>query len=71
LNYAESNAAESRKDLIHKRRICLKEAKESEVAIEILVKKNYLDRSVWQPVMKECGEIVAILIASTKSLSGG
>lgn len=70
LNYAESNAAESRKDLIHKRRVCLKEAKESEVSIQILMRKNYLETSQWRPIEKECGEIIAILISSTKGLSG-
>lgn len=71
LNYAESNAAESRKDLIHKRRVCLKEAKESEVAIEILKRKKYLSPSQWKPIAQECGEIVAILISSTKGLTRG
>lgn len=69
LNYAESNAAESKKDLLHKRKVCLKEAKESEVSIKILMYKNYIDESIWKPVAQECSEIVAILTANTKGLS--
>ena len=55
LNYDESSAAESTKDFLHKRRICLKEAKESEVTIKILMYKRYINNELWQPVEKECG----------------
>lgn len=67
LNYAESQAAESTKDFIHKRRVCLKEAKESEVAIQILSLKGYISNEHWNPVEKECGEIIAILTSSLKT----
>jgi len=36
LNYAEAQSAESRKDFIHKMKICLKELRESQVNMEIM-----------------------------------
>ena len=36
LNYGEAQAAESRRDFIHKMKVCLKELRESQVNLQIL-----------------------------------
>ena len=42
LNYGEAQVAESRTDFIHKMKICLKELKESNVALQIIIRKPLL-----------------------------
>jgi len=39
LNYGEAQVAESRNDFIHKMKICLKELKESYIALQIIKRK--------------------------------
>jgi four helix bundle protein len=43
LNYGEAQAAESKKDFIHKMRICLKELRESYVCLKIIDRKYRKD----------------------------
>ncbi|MCB0501700.1 MAG: four helix bundle protein [Bacteroidetes bacterium] len=60
-NYAESQAAESRKDFIHKNKIALKELKESRVNLQVLKYVNYGDSSKRLIILQECQELIAIL----------
>jgi len=46
LNYGEAQAAESRKDFIHKMKISLKELRETFVALRIILKKAYVRESL-------------------------
>ena len=65
LNYAEARSAESRKDFIHKLRICLKEYRESQVALRIIRGANLIIESdSIESVEKECSEIIAIIQSS-------
>jgi four helix bundle protein len=68
LNYGEAQTAETRKDFIHKLGIVLKELKETEVNLEILLEaKLYkLDNPVSES-LKECRELIAIFTATRKT----
>ncbi|MFY0674290.1 MAG: four helix bundle protein [Bacteroidia bacterium] len=67
LNYGEAQAAESRKDFIHKMNICLKELRETKICLQIIAKthlsnnNDFLDKNT-----KEASELIAIF---TKSIS--
>ncbi len=68
LNYGEAQGAESKKDFIHKMSICLKELRESQVNMQILERSNLVeDKRVFQPIIKENNELVAIFTASIKT----
>lgn len=46
LNYGEAQAAESRKDFIHKLKVCLKELRESQISLKIISKKKYVESEI-------------------------
>jgi four helix bundle protein len=63
LNYGEAQAAESKKDFVHKLRIILKELRETSICLRILYRKSlFSDLSILQ----ESNELIAIF---TKSIS--
>ena len=67
LNYGEAQVAESRRDFIHKLKICLKELKETEVSIEVISRKKYSGLSNLEKVKKEVNELISILIKSIQT----
>ncbi len=68
LNYGEAQGAESKKDFIHKMRICLKELRESQVNLQILEKSNLVENKlIFKTIIEECNELVAIFTASIKT----
>lgn len=67
-NCHESRSAQSHKDFINKLEIALKEARETEYWIKILIKSELVAEAKFNPLLDECQEIVRILIASTKTL---
>lgn len=68
LNYGEAQSAESKKDFIHKMKICLKELRESQVNLQILEKSNLIDnKNSFKKLIEECNELVAIFTASIKT----
>ncbi len=67
LNYGEVLANESPRDFIHKMSVCLKELRESQISMTILLHKLYLPEPEIQPALKECGELVAIFLASIRT----
>ena len=68
LNYGEAQGAESKRDFIHKMKICLKELRESQVNLQILEKSNLvIDKETFQSIIKECNELVAIFTSSIKT----
>jgi len=68
LNYGEAQSAESKRDFIHKMKICLKELRESQVNLQILEKANLIDdKNSFQKLIKECNELVAIFTTSIKT----
>ena len=66
-NYGEAQGAESRNDFIHKMKIALKELRESLIWLKIASRRGMLPESSIAPVMRECQELVAIFVASTKT----
>lgn len=64
LNYGEAQGAESRKDFIHKMKICLKELRETVVCLKIIVKAELLGAESLQPLIVEANELVSIFVTS-------
>ncbi|MEO8066148.1 MAG: four helix bundle protein [Flavobacteriales bacterium] len=65
LNYGEAQAAESKKDFIHKIRIVLKELRESHICIRIIERKAmHKDAALVTRLKTECQELVRIFIKS-------
>lgn len=67
LIYAEAQAAESRKDFIHKMKLCQKELRETSVNLRIMNKTMIAESTAIEPIYKECGELNAILYSSIQT----
>ena len=69
-NYGEAQAAESRADFVHKMKICLKELKESAIALQIIHRKKFTGNSkVRLDAIVECDELVLIFSKSISTAS--
>ncbi|MBN3924177.1 four helix bundle protein [Nostoc sp. NMS4] len=67
-NVHESRSAQSDKDFLHKMEIALKEARETEYWLEILIESEVVEKSKFESLLKEADEIVKILVASTRKI---
>ncbi|MEO8588490.1 MAG: four helix bundle protein [Flavobacteriales bacterium] len=68
LNYGEAQSGESRRDFIHKVKICLKELRESRVCLKIIDRAGLLmDKELLAKSMAECNELTAIFVKSVKT----
>lgn len=67
-NVRESRSAQSDKDFLHKMEIALKEARETEYWLEILIESEIVEKSKFYPLLQEADEIVKILVASTRTI---
>ena len=67
-NYAEAQAAESRRDFVHKLQICLKELRETAVWLSYLseLAEDGVDRSA---IGQECDELTRIFVAVSGRLA--
>ncbi len=63
-NYAEACAAESRNDFIHKLSICLKELRESEIWLELLIRANLVKDVQVKSILSEARELSNIIAKS-------
>jgi len=64
-NYGEAQSAESRADFIHKLKIALKELRETEIWLKIIIKAGLIQRSEkFNSVLKETDELISILFKS-------
>jgi len=66
-NYGEAQAAESKKDFIHKMGIVLKELRESGICLKIILRKpltNPSEKII--PDLNECNELIAIFSKSVR-----
>jgi four helix bundle protein len=64
-NYGEALVAESRNDFIHKMKICLKELKESYIALQIIKRKPLIiEYSNLEICINECKELIGIFLKS-------
>lgn len=61
LNYGEAQAAESKRDFIHKLKIILKELRETSICLTLLDRKSYITDS---SLLKESKELIAIFTKS-------
>lgn len=67
-NYGEAQVAESRSDFIHKMKICLKELKETGVALQIVKRKPLIkDSTMVDAAIIECKELIAIFLKSIET----
>ncbi|KAB2877547.1 four helix bundle protein [bacterium] len=67
-NYGEAQVAESRDDFIHKMKICLKELKETHVALQIIQMKPLVkDLSKSEKSIAECKELISIFVKSIET----
>jgi four helix bundle protein len=63
-NYAEACAAESPDDFVHKLRIALKELREAETWLEMIVSAGLMPKDRLHSVVDECQQLARILAAS-------
>lgn len=67
-NYGEAQVAESRNDFIHKMKICLKELKETSIALEIVKRKPLIkELDKVERANKECKELISIFVKSIET----
>jgi four helix bundle protein len=69
-NVRESEHGQSKADFIHKLSISLKEANETDYWLELLFKSDYIDKSMYDSLKKDCEEILKILVAIVKTSRG-
>ena len=67
-NYGEAQAAESRKDFIHKMKISLKELRETKVWLQMILKADLLKSSQkLDQLIDESNQLISIFVASIKT----
>jgi four helix bundle protein len=65
LNYAEARCAESKKDFIHKMKLCLKELRETFTCLKIIRRaKVDLKNQEAERLITECNELISIFVKS-------
>ncbi len=68
LNYGEAQGAESRKDFIHKMKICLKELRETRVGLKIINKLPFEQvKSLLDEALPENEELISIFFKSIET----
>lgn len=66
-NTEEADAGQSKRDFIAKLQISLKEAKESHYWLRLLKDAEYIDNQTFNSLIKDCNEVITILIAILKT----
>jgi four helix bundle protein len=66
-NHGEVEAAESRKDFVHKLRICLKELKETRRWLRLLQRAKFVSASKIASILAETEELIKIFSASIRT----
>ena len=68
LNYGEAQSAESRRDFLHKMRLCLKELRESLVNLKIQKGAKLIkDINLIDEMLQENNQLVAIFVSSIRT----
>ena len=67
-NVREAQSAQSDKDFLSKLEIALKEARETQYWLEILIESDIVEEGKFRPLLTEAIEIGKILVASTRKL---
>lgn len=64
-NYAEAQSAESRADFVHKLKIALKELRETQSWLKIIVRAELIEPAqALDPLLRETDELISILFKS-------
>lgn len=67
-NYGEAQSAESRADFVHKLKIALKEFRETEVWLKVIMKAEMVQpHERVLPLLKETDELISILFKSVET----
>lgn len=66
-HYAEAQDAKSRRDFIHKMKVCLKELRETRVWVKMAYRRKLAQGDKVTPLLKECDELIAIFVTSVKT----
>jgi len=67
-NYGEAQSAESRKDFVHKIKICLKELRETKIWFKIIQQRVLIKNAEEvRDILKECDELISIFFTSIKT----
>ena len=70
-NHGEAQAAESRKDFVHKLKICHKELRESRRWLRLIQRVPLVKASLVQPLVDETEELIRIFAASLRTAKLG
>ena len=66
-NYAEARSGESRRDFVHKIKICLKELRESLVWLKLIHRLQLLPNHSEACTLREVDELIAIFVTAVKT----
>ena len=66
-HYAEARGAESKRDFVHKLKLCNKELNEARVWIKIIIHSDLLPNQPMSELLQECNELCRITNASIKT----
>jgi four helix bundle protein len=66
-NYGEAQSAESKADFIHKLKISLKELRETEVWLKIIIRAELIQPSKLSSLLLETDELISILFSSIET----
>ena len=67
-NYGEAQSAESRADFIHKLKIALKELRETEIWLKVIIRSKLIQPAdQLAPLLQETDELIAILFKSAET----
>jgi four helix bundle protein len=68
LVYGEAQGAESRRDFIHKMRVCLKELRETMINLTIISRKKYLkNEELMKKGLGESNQLISIFVKSIQT----
>jgi four helix bundle protein len=67
LNYGEAQGAESRKDFVHKMKVCLKELRETLICLKIIIRAELLAEEKLTSLINESNELISIFVISIKT----
>ena len=69
-NVSEAQSAQSNKDFVNKLEIALKETRETQYWLELLIESDLVSNGKFGLLLTEAKEIGKILVVSTKKLKG-
>jgi len=67
-NVREAQSAQSDRDFLYKLEIALKEARETQYWLEIIIESGLIEKQKLDPLLQEANEIGKILVTSTKKI---